>query len=111
VIHRTGDKTVSVEGGRDMAAYIPGARLFELPGSDHLFYVGENAGESFDAIEEFLTGSRTSVPVDRVLATVLSPTLWIQQRRPLNFAINVGAIFLAITQRSGAISSAFVARK
>ena len=71
VIHRTGDKTVNVEGGRDVAAHIPGARLVELPGSDHIFYVGDNADEISDAIEEFLTGSRAPVPVDRVLATVL----------------------------------------
>jgi pimeloyl-ACP methyl ester carboxylesterase len=71
VIHRTGDKTVSVEGGRDVAAHIPGARLAEFPGIDHIFYVGENADEISDAIEEFLTGSRPPVPVDRVLATVL----------------------------------------
>jgi len=71
VIHRTGDKTVSIEGGREMAAHIPGARLVELPGIDHIFYVGENAHEISDAIEEFLTGSRAPVPVDRVLATVL----------------------------------------
>ncbi len=71
VIHRTGDKTVRVEGGRDMAAHIPGARLLELPGIDHIYYVGENAGEISDAIEEFLTGSRAPVPVNRVLATVL----------------------------------------
>jgi class 3 adenylate cyclase len=71
VIHRTGDKTVNVEGGRDVAAHIPGARLVELPGMDHLFYVGENADQIADAIEEFLTGSRTPAPVDRVLATVL----------------------------------------
>src|SRR5438270_10330358 len=38
VIHRTGDKAVSVEGGRDMAANIPGARLLEFPGDDHLYY-------------------------------------------------------------------------
>ena len=71
VIHRTGDKTVNVEGGRDMAAHIPGARLVELPGSDHIFYVGESAEKISEAIEEFLTGSRAPVPVDRVLATVL----------------------------------------
>jgi pimeloyl-ACP methyl ester carboxylesterase/class 3 adenylate cyclase len=71
VIHRTGDKTVSVEGGREMAAHIPGARLVELPGIDHIFYVGGNANEIYDAIEEFLTGSRAPVPVDRVLATVM----------------------------------------
>src|ERR1700716_2837369 len=71
VIHRTGDKTVNVEGGRDMAAHIPGARLVELPGADNIFYVGENADEIADTIEEFLTGSRAPVAVDRVLATVL----------------------------------------
>jgi class 3 adenylate cyclase/esterase/lipase len=71
VLHRTGDKAVDVEGGRDMAAHIPGARLVEFPGSDHIFYVGESAEKISDAIEEFLTGSRAPVPVDRVLATVL----------------------------------------
>jgi pimeloyl-ACP methyl ester carboxylesterase len=71
VVHRTGDKTVSVEGGRDIAAHIPGARLVEIPGVDHLFYVGDNADAISDAIEEFLTGARAPVAVDRVLATVL----------------------------------------
>lgn len=71
VVHRTGDKTVSVEGGRDMAARIPGARLAEFQGIDHLFYVGENVDEISDTLEEFLTGSRAQVPIDRVLATVL----------------------------------------
>ena len=42
VVHRTGDRAVNVEGGRDMAAHIPGARLFEIPGIDHLLYAGEN---------------------------------------------------------------------
>jgi class 3 adenylate cyclase/esterase/lipase len=71
VIHRTEDKAVNVEGGRDMAAHIPGARLAEFPGSDHIFYVGESADKISEAIEEFLTGSRAPVAVDRVLATVL----------------------------------------
>src|SRR5437899_4347333 len=71
VIHRTGDKTVNVEGGRDVAAHIPGARLVEFPGDDHLYFTGENSDDIADAIEEFLTGSRAPVAVDRVLATVL----------------------------------------
>jgi class 3 adenylate cyclase len=71
VIHRTGDKAVNVEGGRDVAAHIPGARLVEFPGEDHIYYVGENADEIADEIEEFLTGSRAPVAADRVLATVL----------------------------------------
>ena len=71
VIHRTGDKVIGVEGGREVAAQIPGARLLELPGVDHFFYVGENADQISSAIEEFLTGSQAPVAVDRVLATVL----------------------------------------
>ena len=71
VIHRTGDKAINVEGGRFLGEHIPGARYLELPGVDHLPFVGDNAGDIADAIEEFLTGSRTPVPVDRVLATVL----------------------------------------
>jgi class 3 adenylate cyclase len=71
VIHRTGDALIKVEAGRFLAKHIPGARYLELPGADHLFWVGDNAGEIADAIQEFLTGSRAPVPVDRVLATIL----------------------------------------
>ena len=71
VIHRTGDQNVSVERGRFLAEHIPGARYIELPGTDHLPFVGDNADEMADAIEEFLTGARAPVTVDRVLATVL----------------------------------------
>lgn len=71
VIHRSDDHAVDVEGGRDLAARIPGARFAELPGNDHFFYVGDNAGEICDLIEEFLTGARSPDPVDRVLATVM----------------------------------------
>jgi class 3 adenylate cyclase len=71
VIHRTDDKVINVEGGRFLAEHIPAARYIELPGVDHLPFVGDNAGDIADAIEEFLTGSRPPVAVDRVLATVL----------------------------------------
>lgn len=71
VIHRTGDKTICIDGGREIAAAIAGARLLELPGVDHLFFVGENTEDIAEAVEEFLTGSRPPVPVDRVLSTVL----------------------------------------
>jgi class 3 adenylate cyclase len=71
VIHRTGDKVISVEGGRFLAENIPGARYLEYPGEDHLPFFGENADDIADAIEEFLTGSRQPVAADRVLATVL----------------------------------------
>jgi class 3 adenylate cyclase len=48
-----------------------GARYIEVPGKDHLPFVGDNTDEIADAIEEFLTGSRPPVAVNRVLATVL----------------------------------------
>jgi pimeloyl-ACP methyl ester carboxylesterase len=71
VIHRTGDVTINIEGGRYLAEHIPGARLLELPGSDHPPMFGDNANEIADAIQEFLTGTRGPVEVDRMLATVL----------------------------------------
>ena len=71
VIHRTEDVTINVEGGRYLAEHIPGARYIELPGKDHPPWIGDNAMEIADAIEEFLTGTRPAATVDRVLATVL----------------------------------------
>jgi pimeloyl-ACP methyl ester carboxylesterase len=71
VIHRKDDVTINVEGGRYLAEHIPGARYIELPGQDHPPWAGDNAMEIADAIEEFLTGTRAPVTVDRVLATVL----------------------------------------
>jgi class 3 adenylate cyclase len=71
VLHRTGDRNVSVEGGRFLAAHIPGCRYLEFAGVDHLPFVGDNADDIADAIEEFLTGSLAPAAVDRVLATVL----------------------------------------
>jgi class 3 adenylate cyclase len=71
IIHRTDDMTVSVEGGRFLAEQIPGARLAEFAGRDHLPYLGENADDILDEIQEFVTGSRPIVEPDRVLATVM----------------------------------------
>jgi class 3 adenylate cyclase len=70
VLHRTGDKFAPVEEGREMAKLIPGARFVELPGDDHLSYMGDWQGV-LDEVEEFLTGVRHGPEPDRVLATVL----------------------------------------
>jgi class 3 adenylate cyclase len=70
VLHRTGDRDVSVEEARFIAGRIPGARLVELPGEDHLIFVGDQDA-LLDEIEEFLTGVRRGPERDRVLATVL----------------------------------------
>ena len=70
VLHSVGDQAVSVDLGRYMAERIPGAKLRELPGRDHLPF-GEDAERIVDEIEEFLTGSRHEPEKDRVLATIL----------------------------------------
>jgi class 3 adenylate cyclase len=70
VLHRTRDPLISVEVGRYVARTIPGARLVELPGEDHLNYVGDTEA-IVSEIQEFLTGKRSEPEADRVLATVL----------------------------------------
>ncbi|MCB4822311.1 adenylate/guanylate cyclase domain-containing protein [Roseicella aerolata] len=70
VIHRTGDTRVSVEGGRYLAEHIAGARYRELPGEDHLLWVGDT-DRAITEIEEFLTGAHSDADPERVLATVL----------------------------------------
>jgi len=70
IVHRQGDVRVNVEAGRFMARQIPNAKYLELPGSDHALWTGETE-RILDAVEEFLTGSRSEIESDRVLATVL----------------------------------------
>ncbi|HEX8176240.1 MAG TPA: alpha/beta fold hydrolase [Pyrinomonadaceae bacterium] len=70
VIHRTEDKCLKVEEGRFVAKRIPGAKFVELPGQDHLPFVGDQ-DSILDEVEEFLTGVRHGIEPDSVLATVL----------------------------------------
>jgi class 3 adenylate cyclase len=70
VIHRSGDRVVAVEQGREAAGLIPGARYVELEGTDHLPF-WEDPEATLALIQEFTTGERYDVERDRVLATVL----------------------------------------
>jgi pimeloyl-ACP methyl ester carboxylesterase len=71
VLHRRGDRMVPFGIGRYLADHIPGARLVELDGDDHLFFVGDTETPLAET-EEFLTGCRPApTPVHTVLATVL----------------------------------------
>jgi class 3 adenylate cyclase len=70
IVHRTGDRSLPVEGAHYLAERIEDATLVELPGADHLPFVGDQ-DEILDEIQEFLTGVRGGFEVDRVLATVL----------------------------------------
>lgn len=70
IMHRTGDLDIAVGGARWMAAQIPGAKYVELPGADHIPWVGDQ-DSILDEAEEFLTGVRRGPEPDRMLATVL----------------------------------------
>jgi pimeloyl-ACP methyl ester carboxylesterase/class 3 adenylate cyclase len=70
ILHRSGDIMVEVEHGRYLAREIAGAKLVEVPGIDHFYWVGD-ADAYIDHIEEFLTGERQAPASDRVLATIL----------------------------------------
>ncbi|HKG26122.1 MAG TPA: alpha/beta hydrolase, partial [Thermomicrobiales bacterium] len=72
VLHRAGDRLVDVAAGRHFADQMTNARFVELPGSDHLPFVGEQ-DRLFSAIERFLVetcGARPHQRGVRRLATV-----------------------------------------
>jgi pimeloyl-ACP methyl ester carboxylesterase len=68
VLHRADE--VVAEASRYVGERIPGARVVELPGGDHMPWLGDQDA-ALDEIEEFLTGVRPHPALDRVLATVL----------------------------------------
>jgi class 3 adenylate cyclase len=70
VIQRQGDVYRDPGNASYLAEHIPGAKLVELPGVDHLPYVGD-ADAILEEVEEFLTGVRPPPEYDRVLATVM----------------------------------------
>jgi class 3 adenylate cyclase len=70
LLHTTGDRAVDVESSRYMAARIPGAKLVELPGVDHVPF-GDNAEHVLREIKGFLSSLPSDAEPDRVLATVM----------------------------------------
>jgi pimeloyl-ACP methyl ester carboxylesterase len=70
VIHRRDDVVVLTRQARYVADQIDGARFVELPGGDHMPFVGD-ADAILDEIERFVTGRPPMPEVDKVLATVL----------------------------------------
>jgi class 3 adenylate cyclase len=70
VLQRTGDLDVSPGNGRYLGQAIPGAKLVELPGNDHLVFTGD-IEPVLGEIEEFLTGHPSHGSVDRFLTTIL----------------------------------------
>ncbi len=70
VLHRSGDRCLLVDEGRYVASLVPGAQFVELPGDDHLPFVGDQDA-IIDEIETFLASAGQGELPDRVLATVL----------------------------------------
>jgi class 3 adenylate cyclase len=70
ILHRTAERVSEIAHARYMAQHIPGAKLVELPGEDHVPWVGDQAA-LIDQIQQFLTGTRHTHDPERVLATVL----------------------------------------
>ncbi|HEY7438101.1 MAG TPA: adenylate/guanylate cyclase domain-containing protein [Acidimicrobiia bacterium] len=71
VVHRQGDRVVPLPLARYVAEHIEGAQLVELPGDFHVTADPSGEADSLGVIEEFLTGTRSSVESDRMLATVM----------------------------------------
>ena len=53
IIHRTGDRLLKIDEGRYLASLIPGATMVELPGDDHLPFVGDQVAV-LSAVDQFL---------------------------------------------------------
>jgi pimeloyl-ACP methyl ester carboxylesterase/DNA-binding SARP family transcriptional activator len=71
VIQRVDDQDVPVEHARYYAEHIPNVNYLELPGRDHWWWVGDNAEEIVQTVEDFLTDRRARPESDRVLKTVM----------------------------------------
>jgi len=70
ILHRTAERVSEVGQARYMAQHIPGAKLVELSGEDHVPWIGDQDA-ILDEVEEFVTGARQVRESERVLATVL----------------------------------------
>jgi pimeloyl-ACP methyl ester carboxylesterase len=70
VIHRDGDRIVLERQARYVSDQIANAVHVELPGEDHLPFIGD-ADAILDEVERFVTGRRPGPEIDTVLATVL----------------------------------------
>lgn len=70
ILHRTGDRVSEIGHARYMTERIPGAKLVELPGVDHVYWM-DGGGAIVDQVEQFLTGGRLVHETERAVATVM----------------------------------------
>ena len=70
ILHREGDPFALRQWSDELEALIPGAERLELPGRDHLPWMGDS-GPVVAAIEEWVTGRPAARPSSSRFATVL----------------------------------------
>lgn len=85
ILHRTGDRIVTVENGRFLANQIPTATLRELPGEDHLPFTGDQ-DLVLAEIERFLVGSGETGNLHQPLTALLATELV----SPVETAVRLG---------------------
>jgi pimeloyl-ACP methyl ester carboxylesterase len=71
VLHRVQDRDSNIEEGRYIASHIPNAKFVELPGEDHLLFVGDQDAV-LSEVKGFVENLNITPEVDSVLATVLT---------------------------------------
>ena len=98
VLHRSGDMCLKVEEGRFVASLIPGARFVELPGRDHLPFVGDQE-DILGEIERFVGSPGIRLDLDSVLTTILATDL------PSSLRGASRAVSEFVTQARGDIAS------
>jgi hypothetical protein len=103
VLHRTGDRCLLVEEGRYVAGLMPEARFVELPGHDHLPFVGDQDA-LLDEVERFLSGLSARRESMQMLATILCASCTVGHRRGFMSIEQVFGIVSAEASRFGASS-------
>jgi class 3 adenylate cyclase len=72
VIHLRGDRDENIEEGRYIAKHIPGAKMVELEGIDHMFFVEPKVTERIlGEVREFVLNIGSPAPINRMLSTIL----------------------------------------
>src|SRR5438309_1574056 len=79
VLQRTGDLDTNIEEGRYVAAHIPEAKFVELPGKDHLLFVGDQDAV-LNEVERFTRGIEHIQETDSLLATILYTEICIPEK-------------------------------
>jgi pimeloyl-ACP methyl ester carboxylesterase len=106
VIHAR-DDPIPVQLGRHLADHIPGARMFEVAGTDHAPWFND-PDRIIAAIEEFLTGSHAAATTShRVLRTVLFTDMVASTERAAAMGDDR---WRALLERFGAVTAELVER-